>query len=66
MLDGIPILRANAMFDGTATGRGRSKSDEIGPTPNAADLCATAPVNDAFDLHCPTVWRDLEACSSEA
>ena len=45
------IVRESAMFDGTVTGRGMSKSDEIGPTPSAADLYATAPANDAFDLH---------------
>ncbi len=45
------IVRDNAMFDGTVTGRGMSKSGEIGPPPSAADLYVTATVTDAFDLH---------------
>lgn len=39
------------MFDGTLTGCGTRMSDEIGPTPSAADAYATAMANDAFDLH---------------
>ncbi len=51
MFDEMVTGQENAIFDGTVTGRGMGMSDEIGPMPSAAEACATAMANDAFDLH---------------
>ncbi len=55
-IEGILNGRVNEMFVGTVTARenaifdGMVMSDEIGPTPSAAEAYATAMANDAFDL----------------
>ena len=42
MFVGTVTVRENAMSDGMATVRGMGMSDEIDPTPSAAEVYATA------------------------